>query len=344
MVLHDSFGAGLWACIVLGLLVALILLFVIGVTRHGGTLGLARGRRGSPGTAGSTGPAGQSSSLGVTISRTRQLAHAASPFASTGVRAASPFASTGADDMGMLGVTGDIVGATGPTGPNGALLTGEVGPTGPSQAAVTGATGPDGATGGAGATGASGAFGPAGPTGMLGPFGSTGITGFTGDTGPQGATGGANMGTVISFSAAQNFTFVSGAENTATLGYGMSLGDDTTLANDGRIATQACILNNFRVDLSPDWNSPITNPSNGTLIVQVYRQYGDCQSAYEPSSMSVTLDMATQWQSGACAIDPLTTEIMAPGQGYVVLASAGSYTDSNLLFYFLTAALTLTPV
>ena len=86
-----------------------------------------------------------------------------------------------------------IIGATGATGPAGAIggtgLTGAMGATGPAGAiGGTGLTGATGATGPAGAIGGTGATGATGPAGAIGGTGATGATGPAGerDSGPAG--------------------------------------------------------------------------------------------------------------------------------------------------------------
>ena len=104
--------------------------------------------------------------------------------------------------------SGNVLGATGPTGP-------------------TGAQGATGATGAQGATAAQGAQGATGPTGAQGATGSTGAQGATGSGGSTGAQG-----------AAGSATLSNNADNRViTGGSGTNLNGEANLTFDGSTLT-----------------------------------------------------------------------------------------------------------
>ncbi len=85
-------------------------------------------------------------------------------------------------------ISGELVGATGPTGPQG--IQGEIGPQGPQgEIGLTGPQGLQGETGPQGIQGIQGETGPTGPQGLQGETGLTGPQGIQGEVGPQGPQG-----------------------------------------------------------------------------------------------------------------------------------------------------------
>lgn len=129
-----------------------------------------------------------------------------------------------------LPVSWNVVGPTGPTGPQGATgPQGPVGAIGPQglqgpvgaqgiqgPAGPAGASGPQGPQGVAGPIGPQGPTGPAGPSGPAGPQGVAGLQGNPGTTGPTGPPGPTFLqltGNQQNYTASGTFTVPSGVNN-----------------------------------------------------------------------------------------------------------------------------------